>query len=119
MKFVIALLITLFATAAIAEDIPIFKGTVAHLYDTTYFLDACEWEGFIDCPEVTPEELGVSNLDMVMWATHGTTIYVYGKFDEDTDACYRDIIDVKVTDPCLTPISDETYSWGTIKGVYQ
>ena len=106
---------------AVASDLPIFLGSVGVVeIGVEYSLVGCG-AGWESCDSVTAEELGVSELQMIVWATHGTTIHIYGKWaDEPGDTgCFREVEIAKATQFCGSGLPNERMDWGRLKSSYR
>ncbi|MBU0742772.1 hypothetical protein KKA85_03150 [bacterium] len=102
------------------DDVAVFKGRVALLDPGHYSLVGCAAGGWFSCDDITPTELGVSDLQMIVWATRNTTILIYGKWADSPEAmsCFQGVDAVKVTSGC-EELPNERLAWGAIKSCYR
>ncbi len=105
---------------AAREDVAIFKGYVVLLDNDQYGLAGCTSGDWASCDEITPLELGVTELQMIVWATRNTTLLIYGKWDDSPLAvnCFQNVEAVKVTSSC-EGLPNESLSWGSLKASYR
>lgn len=109
------------AAAHAAEgDAVAIRGTLTYLGGRSFELRGCEegcWDG---CAEVSPEDLGVTMVQMLTWTTHRTTLNVYATWADGADAagCFAEITDVKAAPSC-TALPAETRSWSALKAAYR
>jgi len=108
------------AQDTVLQDIPVFKGRVVTYGASQYGLVGCGFGEWDSCDFVTPADLGVTELQMLVWATRATTILIYGKWEDDPLAitCFREVEDVKVTAGCES-LAHEGMSWGSLKAAYR
>ncbi|MBC8424331.1 hypothetical protein H8E07_09430 [bacterium] len=104
-----------------STDPPIFLGSVVNLGVGEYALVGCGIGMWPDCELVTAAELGVSELQMLVWSTHGTTIYIFGKWADEPDetGCFREVEAAKSTLYCGGGVANERLDWGSLKASYR
>ncbi len=106
---------------AVRQDTPIFLGSVVIVeIGVEYSLIGCG-AGWQSCDSVTAEELGVTELQMLVWATHGTTIHIFGKWADAPGAtgCFREVEAAKATHFCGSGLPNERMDWGDLKSSYR
>jgi len=101
-------------------DATFFKGQVEHIAGSRYRLVGCEARCWPHFKDVTPDDLGVTELQMVVWATHNTTLYVVGKWNDVPIAYggFADVSDVKITSSCAA-VANEVQTWSALKSSYR
>jgi hypothetical protein len=103
------------------EDVPIFRGRVVTQSPGVYALAACTNGEWPSCEAVTASELGVSELQMVVWATRGSTIQVFGKWSDEPDetGCFSEVEAAKSTPAFCAGLPVERVAWGSLKSSYR
>lgn len=99
---------------------PTFVGRVASLAAGHYELQGCEADCWPVCSDITAVQLGVSEVQMLVWATHNTTIAVYAApaGPLTSGACYENVSEVKVSPSCA-PTSTSAATWSSLKLSYR
>jgi len=97
-----------------------FRGRVEHIADSRFRLAGCDARCWPTFEDVTAIHLGVTELQMVVWATHNTTLYVVGDWNDTSlaEGEFADVYDVKVTSSCGA-IANEPLTWSALKSSYR
>ncbi len=97
-----------------------FKGRVEHIAGSRYRLVGCGARCWPHFKDVTPGDMGVTELQMVVWATHNTTLYVVGEWNDVSlaNGGFADVSDVKITSSCGAVVN-ELQTWSALKASYR
>jgi hypothetical protein len=97
-----------------------FKGKIEHIAGSRYRLVGCDARCWPHFKDVTPGDMGVTELQMVVWATHNTTLYVVGEWNDTplANGGFADVSDVKITSSCGA-LMNELQTWSALKTSYR
>jgi len=99
---------------------PSFIGRVVYEADDAYRLEGCTADCWPTCNDISASQLGVSDFQMLMWATKSTTIAIYAAPAGPlaSNDCFEYVTAVKIAPPCfITP--NESASWSSLKSSYR